>query len=400
MKQKIISLSLALLMLLAAAGCGQAQPDPAEPSDNAAETPAPSESPAVTETPAPKEDPEEAAKAAERLAKFTRAYEKFSPDTEVMRVDGRPVLWSEYFCWLYNAAALIDEQLGVTDWSADFPVSSEDAESTSYNSYVRSYATLNCLQLAVLANQAEALDAGLTSEQEAELDETFDRFRSEEDYAQTLAENFLTEEELRRQYAADSLYQNLYEKTFGKDGELCSDADAVQYVTDQGYMNAKHILFKTVDDSNQPLDEAAIAKKKAEAENVLAQLQAASAAELPTLFDSLMKQYTEDPGSLSFPNGYYFRSGEMVAPFEEAAKALEPNGLSGIVESSYGYHILFRPAMSADHVMDYDDYYQPYTVRDFASAALFNNMAYDWFDAAQVEYNQGFETLDLNDLLA
>ena len=36
----------------------------------------------------------------------------------------------------------------------------------------------------------------------------------------------------------------------------------------------------------------------------------------------------------------YFGNGKMVPQFEQAAFTLEPGGLSDVVETSYGYHII------------------------------------------------------------
>ena len=114
-----------------------------------------------------------------------------------------------------------------------------------------------------------------------------------------------------------------------------------------GYVyQVKHILLKTVDDQNQPLSDDEIAAQRALAEDILAQLQAVEGEELPSLFDELMNRYSEDGrdenGDLYSPDGYTAVPGDMVPEFEEASLALPIGGLSGIVESSYGYHIILR----------------------------------------------------------
>ena len=114
-----------------------------------------------------------------------------------------------------------------------------------------------------------------------------------------------------------------------------------------GYVyQVKHILLKTVDSQNQPLSDEEIAAQRALAEDILAQLQAAEGEELPVLFDELMNEYSEDGrdenGDLYSPDGYTAVPGDMVTEFEEASLALPIGGLSGIVESSYGYHIILR----------------------------------------------------------
>ena len=81
-------------------------------------------------------------------------------------------------------------------------------------------------------------------------------------------------------------------------------------------------------------EERAAAKKKAE--ELLAQLRAA-----PEKFAELAKQYSQDPGSKD--NGGdlgYFARGAMVKPFEDAVFKLKQGQLSGIVESSFGVHVI------------------------------------------------------------
>ncbi len=58
-------------------------------------------------------------------------------------------------------------------------------------------------------------------------------------------------------------------------------------------------------------------------------------------FASLAKQYSDDPGS--GPNGGVlgeFGKGAMVPEFEQAAFALGKGGISGLVKTQFGYHII------------------------------------------------------------
>ena len=117
----------------------------------------------------------------------------------------------------------------------------------------------------------------------------------------------------------------------------------------------KHILLKTVDDNREPLSDDELAAQRALAEDLLSQLQAVEEEERTALFDELMNQYSEDGrdgnGDLYSPDGYTAVPGEMVTEFEEASLALPIGGMSGIVESTYGYHIILR-----GEVEDFTDY--------------------------------------------
>lgn len=155
---------------------------------------------------------------------------------------------------------------------------------------------------------------------------------------------------------AQYLYNGLASKLFGENGANISDEDVQEYAEANSYMTAKHILFKTTDDSGTALSDADKAAKKQQAEQVAAQLRAVTDPDKRVeLFDQLMEQYNEDTGESSYPHGYCFTSGTMVTEFEDACKALEPYEVSGVVESQHGYHVILRmPIQGDDLVMSSD----------------------------------------------
>ncbi|QUI21284.1 peptidylprolyl isomerase [Vallitalea pronyensis] len=99
-------------------------------------------------------------------------------------------------------------------------------------------------------------------------------------------------------------------------------------------VRARHILFSTADETGEPLSDEKKAEVKALAEEVLAKAKSGED------FQALVKEYSEDPGSMGAGGEYTFSRGQMVKPFEEAAFALKPGEISDLVETAYGYHII------------------------------------------------------------
>jgi len=101
--------------------------------------------------------------------------------------------------------------------------------------------------------------------------------------------------------------------------------------TEPEQVRARHILVKTAADAGP--DAKAAARKKAE--ELLAKVKAGAD------FAALAKERSEDAGSAA--NGGdlgLFTRGRMTPAFEEAAFALQGGGLSDVVETPFGFHVI------------------------------------------------------------
>lgn len=148
-------------------------------------------------------------------------------------------------------------------------------------------------------------------------------------FREALDPYFMTEYYFRYQSELELLYEKL-ESYYMESGQILTKNEDIRAMLDTDvFVRCKHILIKN-DSGEDP------AENRALAEQLLDRIRGGED------FDTLMTEYTEDPGIQSEPGGYYFFRGEMDAAFEEASFALADGEISDIVESSYGYHIIWR----------------------------------------------------------
>lgn len=139
------------------------------------------------------------------------------------------------------------------------------------------------------------------------------------------------------------MYDKVYEAKFGEDGvSLPTSEDIIYYLNHYDVYFTKHILLSAFDEDGELLSAEDKSFKYEQAEAIYQQLEGLQGEELKEAFHTLMIAHTEDPGTESFPNGYTASPGDMVPEYEDAAMLLEYNEISGITESSYGYHIILR----------------------------------------------------------
>lgn len=229
------------------------------------------------------------------------------------------------------------------------------------------------------------IDPSFSDETQAYLDSVLaDLGGSEEAYQYVLWQAGTTEEMFVGNTESGEYVSQLMEIYFGDNGTMLpsSDEELLEAMEDLGMYRVKHVLLSTIDESNMPLDEDTKAEILTKAEGFLAELQASS--DLDTDFHDMMLEHSEDPGSTTYPEGYTTTLGQMVPPFETASLALEVGGLSDIVESDFGYHIIYRLPLEADEAYLED-------VINAKSLALQD----EWLASAPFTTNEVFDSIDV-----
>jgi len=142
--------------------------------------------------------------------------------------------------------------------------------------------------------------------------------------------NYLSESQIRLSYLFFGFTDDLEQMEISEDTiRERYENNKEQYVVPE-QRHARHILFEVKETD----DVQVRAEKKKKAEEVL------KLAREGRDFAELAKEYSEGPSGPTGGDLSFFARGAMVAPFDEAVFQLKPGELSGVVETSFGYHII------------------------------------------------------------
>lgn len=312
------------------------------------------------------------------VADLTKAPLEFaagvSPEDVLLTVNGEEVPADLVLYWLNYACYYFMYSYGIYGMSmAEYGDQLiEDAVSICLSEVLlrQKAAQLGCLPTDAQTQQAQA-------EMEGDPD-TLELFR--ESYG-------LTDQSIQYLYLANAYYDNMLAAVTHEP----SQQELEDYLESSKIYRVKHILLKTVDDERKPLPDDEIAAKKARAEELLSQLQGVDAGALEAKFDELMMANSED-NPQDNPDGYTAGpSMTMVEPFETASMALEEGGLSGIVETEFGYHIILRLPIPEETLAEH---------RNGFRAASLQDQAEQWQQQAEVVRADALERLDAADFYA
>lgn len=339
---------------------------------------------------------------------YEALYALHDPAEVVMIVDGKDVTWGEYFSWLYMSA-MQTEQYFVAMGNYGVPLKWSDPVGEDGSTYADSAIAggENTLrQLMTILGYAESqgveasqetLDA-VQAQRESDKLATVGEEGTEEDFAQFLHSLYRSEDAYQRATMANYLNLQHYSDTYGENFEKVSDEQALGYLQENGYLYANHILLTTMDlQTGEALEEAAVAEKEAQAQALAEELQAIQDPEqLVKRFQELKEEYDEDTGKFTYPDGYVFLPGEMVAEFEEGVKALADYGVSQPVKTSYGYHVILRLPLTADTVVSYDSTGAAVTGRSLFASFDYAAGLDTYLENLSMEYVDDFQAPDLS----
>ena len=348
-----------------------------------------------------------------RVPDYAAMYALHDPEEIVATVDGQDVTWGEYFYLFFSQAKQIENYFGTMaeyygaapDWSDQVE---EDSDDTFADLPVRSVeSTLR--QIRSIESMSEKAGVELSDEQLAAIREQEEQDilgalgegKTAEDFNAYIETIYLPRSLYDRMNRVNYLYRQGFVEAYGENGELVEDGTALQYLADNEYMAATHILLMTIDPANfEALDEEAAAAKKAQADKIAAELQAIEDdAERLQRFAELKEEFCEDTGKETYPDGYVFLPGTMVAEFENTVLSLDEYQVSDPVQSDYGWHVIMRLPLDPDGVIEYSNDGSALTARSKAANEAYGQELQDYFDSMSVEYAEGFEAPKLSDYL-
>lgn len=160
------------------------------------------------------------------------------------------------------------------------------------------------------------------------------------EYVEFLKSNNIDEEFLKH-HLSRALTNAHYTEDLEKQAPV-TESDAKKYYDENAdkfkndKVRASHILFSTKSDNKEPLSDEEKAEKLKLAEEVLAKARSGED------FAKLAEEYSDDPGSAPAGGDLgFFSQGVMVPEFNDKAFSMEVGEISDLVETTFGYHIIY-----------------------------------------------------------
>lgn len=388
MKRKLTALIMLMAVLLGTfAGCQSSELKEYTPEDaEASAQPSPSDSAGTVSEDAGQPD-------------FSPVFETYDPDKVMLTVNGIDVTWRELFYWYYyEVSMLASYNGGLPTWDDTCIM-----DSTKTNEeYVKEASLETIKHYCALVSKAADAGVTLTDEDREAIDASWqasvDSYGGgdEAEFVKYLEDLFLSKEMFMHINEINYYYSRMMDEMYGENAEKLEESEILDEAEAQEYLRAKHILISTKAEDGSDLSEEEKQAKKAEAEEILAELQAIEdPGELEARMDELIPEKSADANA--YVDGYTFLPGEMVESFETTVKELEPYKVD-MTESNYGYHIILRLPLSADAIMGFANDGTSYTLAQMMAQTLFDKATTDWAEESEVVFSKEYEDMDFAEL--
>jgi hypothetical protein len=322
----------------------------------------------------------------------------YSKDTVYFTMDGAEVTAEDYLFWLVRRTEEIDGYYRMMgnpgiDWEANM-------QGTTASELLKEQAKGVAMLMRAVETIAKEESVSYGRDEKTAYQEdrktVVEMEGGQEAYEKTLLAMCITEEGMERANRASVLYQKLEEHYSRSGGPMEGSRELVRaYAEKQGILSAKHILLLTgdpnLDGKSSAYSPEKIAKQRALAEDLRRQLR--ESGDSQELFDTLMKQYSEDSGLVGNPNGYVFGESigrPMVEAFTKGTEALHYGEVSEVVESEYGFHIILR--LDPTERQDFMDEYLTAWRNQQMDALLEERLG-----AMEVQSSEAFEALNVRE---
>ena len=251
-------------------------------------------------------------------------------------------------------------------------------EDTTMSDYLHFAASQQALSAVLCRQLAKENKLKITSADKTNLEATMDSmvssFGGAKAYNSFLDESGTTEDALWR-YFEDMLYMQKLQTLFADGNKFAlttEEREKAQADYKEAYITIRHMLFFTTNTSTGvKLAEGDIELQREKANEALARLKNGES------FDAVA-------ADANHAETFTFTTGQMVAPFETAAFALQVGEYSDVVETPYGFHIIIRDNLTNEQ---YATFYSG------VISEKFSKFLNEHSESAEVEILDAYETI-------
>jgi len=178
-----------------------------------------------------------------------------------------------------------------------------------------------------------------------------ERFPSESEFKQALAKIDTTLPQLRTQIERRLAVQSLLDQQILSKVTVTPEESKAFYDNNPNYfkqpdqVRARHILIK----ADPEADEAELKEARQKIVVIEERVQAGED------FAELARELSEGPSAAKGGDLGFFERRQMVKPFADAAFALKPGEVSGIVQTRFGYHLIKAEDRKPESKMAYEE---------------------------------------------